>query len=328
MQYHNGSSLYRACAGKQRGLALVSVLLVVAILVIIAADMLARQRVDMRGTQNTVLARQGWHYALGGERWAIQLLRRDLLTEASSRDHLGEPWAQSLHRFPFDEGELFVRIEDANARFNLNNLVAPNGQVSEIALRQWQGLLQDFDAQPALASELLAMLIGKAVNKEIGTGDPSSDSANSIPLALVDSTELLTLPSMNKAALQRLQPLLATVPGRIKLNVNTAKLPVLQHISPILGSEKLAMIKARQQQGGFATVDEFVLAAGGDGVFGDVISEFAVSSDFFIVMVRAEYAERTTYLQSLVYRDRKQNTVQIIQRQRLTELDDDILTDD
>jgi len=308
---------------RQRGLALISVLLMVAILVIIAADILARQRIDIRGTQTTLLARQGWHYALGGERWAIQLLHRDLATEASSRDHLGELWAKPLHRFPFEDGELFVRIEDANARFNLNNIYKSGGEINPVALRHWQELSKDFALSPSLASELPALISGQVSDQEIGAVSTSSS-----PLDLVDTSELLRLPSLSLTAYRRLQPYVTAVPGNIKLNVNTAKLPVLQHISPILGNEKLAMIKSRQQQGGFATVDEFVLVAGGDGVFGDVIGEFSVSSDFFIVSVRAEYAGRSTYLQSLVFRDRKQNTLQVIQRQRLTELDDDILTDD
>jgi general secretion pathway protein K len=306
----------------QRGLALVSVLLVVAILVILAADGLMRQRIDMRSTQNTVTARQGWHYALGGERWAIQLLHRDLTSEASTRDHLAEAWAAPLHRFPFEDGKLFVRIEDASSRFNLNNIIAPNRQLSAVAMRQWQGLLQAFKADIALAGELPGLITGKALS---ASNDTSSVTQ---ALELVDSSELLTLPSMDLAAFRRLQPYITAVPGHIKLNINTAKMPVLQHISPILSGEKLTAIKERQQKGGFATVDEFLLFAGGTDVFGDVVAEFGVTSDFFIISVRAEYANHNTYLQSLVYRDRRQNRLQVIQRQRLTELDDDILNDE
>jgi general secretion pathway protein K len=314
--------LPRKLPRKESGLALVSVLLVVAILVVLAADGLMRQRIDIRSTQNTVSARQGWHYALAGERWARQLLHRDLIIEASSRDHLGEAWAARLHRFPFEEGKLFVRIEDANSRFNLNNIIAPNRQLSAVAMRQWQGLLQSVKADAALANELSAVITGKSQQT---TSDAAS---NGQILELVDTTELLLLPSMDPAPFKSLQPFISAVPGHIKLNVNTAKMPVLQHISPILTGEKLTAIKDRQQKGGFATVDEFLLFAGGTDVFGNVVAEFGVTSDFFIISVRAEYANQKTYLQSLVYRDRRQNRLQVIQRQRLTELDDDILNDE
>ena len=62
---------------RQRGVALITVLLVVAIVTVVCAGMIARQQLSIRGTANQVQARQAWHYALGGEALAQSILRRE-----------------------------------------------------------------------------------------------------------------------------------------------------------------------------------------------------------------------------------------------------------
>ena len=51
----------------QRGVALITVLLVVAIVTVVSAAMVARQQLSIRASSNQLQARQAWHYALGGE---------------------------------------------------------------------------------------------------------------------------------------------------------------------------------------------------------------------------------------------------------------------
>jgi len=116
----------------QRGVALITVLLVLAIVTVVSAAMVARQQLSIRASSNQLQARQAWHYALGGEALAQAMLARDLRAgatgetgangEAAAVDHLLEPWAQPLPAFEIDQGEILVRIEDLAGRFNLNDL--------------------------------------------------------------------------------------------------------------------------------------------------------------------------------------------------------------
>src|SRR5690606_7570020 len=46
----------------QRGVALITVLLVVAIVTVVSAGMIARQQLSIRTTANQLQARQAWHY--------------------------------------------------------------------------------------------------------------------------------------------------------------------------------------------------------------------------------------------------------------------------
>ena len=72
----------------QRGVALITVLLVVALVTVVCASLLLRQQLAIRSTGNQLLVRQAQYYAEGGELLASALLRRDLRGEQV--DHLGE----------------------------------------------------------------------------------------------------------------------------------------------------------------------------------------------------------------------------------------------
>ncbi|MET1079157.1 MAG: type II secretion system minor pseudopilin GspK [Pseudomonas sp.] len=131
--------------GRQRGVALITVLLVVAIVTVVCAGLIARQQLAIRASSNQAQARQAYQYALGGEALAQGILTRDLKTPSAGGsdsegsadeagggvtgglgaqvDHLQEAWAKPLPTFPIDEGAITVRIEDLSGRFNLNSLV-------------------------------------------------------------------------------------------------------------------------------------------------------------------------------------------------------------
>ncbi|WP_434457387.1 type II secretion system minor pseudopilin GspK [Stutzerimonas urumqiensis] len=69
---------------RQRGVALITVLLVVAIVTVVCAGLIGRQQVSIRSIGNQMQARQAWQYALGGEALARTLLRRDLEDEGGA----------------------------------------------------------------------------------------------------------------------------------------------------------------------------------------------------------------------------------------------------
>ena len=97
---------------RQRGVALVTVLLVVSIVTVICAGLILRQQLSIRGAANRVAIQQAWHYALGGEALGQSVLLRDLKKPGSDPrapiDHPLEDWARPLPVFPIDQGEIGV----------------------------------------------------------------------------------------------------------------------------------------------------------------------------------------------------------------------------
>ena len=109
----------------QRGVALVTALLVVSLATMAAVSMVTHQHVDVRRTGNLLHGEQAYAYALAAESWAPVIMNRD--KEDTEIDMLGEDWATALPPISVDGGFVNGLISDLQGRFNVNNLVGENG---------------------------------------------------------------------------------------------------------------------------------------------------------------------------------------------------------
>ncbi|MDH3905759.1 MAG: type II secretion system protein GspK, partial [Gammaproteobacteria bacterium] len=121
---------------RQRGVALITAILITALVSSVALSLAWDNALDMRRTMTLLYRDQAVHVAMGGESWVQSILRDDL--SETDTDHLGEIWASELPGLPVQsdvvQGELFGSIEDLQGRFNVNNLIDQNGEVDELAL--------------------------------------------------------------------------------------------------------------------------------------------------------------------------------------------------
>ena len=125
---------------KQQGMAIISALLIAAVVAVIAAGMLTRQSVSTRALEADQQRVQGRWLVLGGLE-----ISRQLLWDARQRDpltRLDQPWAQRLSAQGF-EG----RLEDEQGKFNLRNLVA-NERVDEAQVAAFQRLCELIGSAP------------------------------------------------------------------------------------------------------------------------------------------------------------------------------------
>ncbi len=109
---------------KQRGVALISVLFVVALTVIIAVEMSGRLQLQMLRTTNINGARQAYWYAIGAEQLAKQMIAR-INSEKDNRSstiHAGQDWSQQGLNYPVDGGTIGGELKDLQSCFNLNSL--------------------------------------------------------------------------------------------------------------------------------------------------------------------------------------------------------------
>ncbi|HTN31478.1 MAG TPA: type II secretion system minor pseudopilin GspK [Pseudomonas sp.] len=292
----------------QRGVALITVLLVVALVTVVGAGLIARQQLAIRSSGNLLTHNQAWHYALGGELLAKAILREDLRQGDPRQplDHPAEPWAQPMKPFPFDDGgTLYLRIEDAGGRFNLNALALPDNAGLQ-AFGQFQRLLRLLDIDEPYAERLRDWLDedeqatpGGAEDNDYLLLDPAYRAANR---ALAEVSELRLLLDMNEAHYRHLLPHVTALPLDARLNLNSAGPLVLASLVDGL-SPQLAqgLIVAREAQG-FASVEAFItqLGAAGQTVVGQPL---AVGSQYFRVIGEVELAGRRQVLVSLVRRD-------------------------
>ena len=109
------------CVSVQRGIALITVMLVVALAAVIATQMLARLQLQVQRTTNINFNQQAYWYAVGAEAFTKRVLFTAFEDEPDVT-HLGQMWAQGKTSYPVDFGEISGEITDMQACLNLNAL--------------------------------------------------------------------------------------------------------------------------------------------------------------------------------------------------------------
>ena len=143
---------------RQRGVALLMVLLILALMMVLASAMTERTARLYQQTATTLDNLQAKWYALGAETMAAALLQRDAL-DSPNQTHLAQNWAQEGRRFTVNDGEINATITDGQACFNLNAINRGSGEESEEIpwpARAFTRLLENLGTEPLRALQLTA----------------------------------------------------------------------------------------------------------------------------------------------------------------------------
>ena len=127
----------------QYGIAVITVLLVIALSTIMVASLAGRQQVDIRREQNESAIQLARSLAISGERFAVAVLYRDFqAADRENTDSLEDEWSETLPPVPIGEATLSGCLVDMQGKFNLNNLVDAEGNASPPFVDQFTRLLQ------------------------------------------------------------------------------------------------------------------------------------------------------------------------------------------
>lgn len=121
-----------------KGVALVTVLLIVALCTVLASQMTGRLVLQMQRTSNQVFNQQAYWYAMGAEAFAQRVLLTSFKGEADIT-HLKQQWAQGKTSYPVDFGEISGEISDLQSCFNLNALRVTKKKSNSAATADNQG---------------------------------------------------------------------------------------------------------------------------------------------------------------------------------------------
>ncbi|HET7766629.1 MAG TPA: type II secretion system minor pseudopilin GspK [Burkholderiales bacterium] len=242
----------RARAKAQRGVALITAVMIVAIAAAVAAKIAFAHQIWFRQMENV------------GDRDATDLLRRGALLWASvallddaahnSIDHLGEPWAQGLPTLPVDGGAIHVAVEDAQGRFNLNNLLL-NNQPSAPDISVFQKLLVLLNLDPLLANAVIDWMDPDSnVTSPGGAEDvdylvlKTPYRAANQPFTSVD--ELRLVRGFDEKTVQTLLPFVTVLPAGVRttININTASAVVLAALANLDVAWGQRVAEARQSK--------------------------------------------------------------------------------
>jgi len=306
-------------ATKQRGMAVISALLIAAVVAVIVGGMLSRQSLFTRSLEAEQMRVQGTARLQGG----LQLSRQ-LLWDARQRDPLirfGQPWAQPIVMTgpgqvdPLFEGQL----EDEQGKFNLRNLVS-NERVDEEQLRTFERLCEQLGVAPTVRVRIVERVISaypRLLNPELAdkapgantfdSGRDTSPEAGSTPLAptrpmLRTLQDLGSVKGVTSQLLETLAPYVTIIPANTWLNGNTASAPVLSAYVPGLALQRAEAL-VRERDGGHWFINQ------GDFVNRLRMPELqlatvkvGITSDWFRLRGQARSGQRRVELDALLQR--------------------------
>ncbi len=227
----------------QRGAALITTLLIVAVITVTVTSMASRQQLSIQRASNRQVEIQLQNLIGAGEQFAIAVLNRDQkLGERNDSDSTEDFWAQSLPPVPVDGATVEGCVIDLHGKFNLNNLVDDEGNIQTGEVERLRLLLTALNIE-AVKAEAIVDWIDPNVDvtgadgaeDDFYTGQtPAYRAANG---HMVSPTELLLVKGfrvVDEGGLDDYDVLLqhvATLPHGTRINVNTASSPVLASIA-------------------------------------------------------------------------------------------------
>ena len=244
---------------KQHGVALISVLLIIVILLAVASRLLAGHSLTITQNQNVFASNQALQYALGAESMAREALRQDLTGGGPGVDHMNEVWAQQVLPFELDEGGFMeARLTDLHNCFNLNNLA---GSAGKDATDQFKRMLSNLSVQPNLADAWIDWIDADSNVTGFGAEDSEYLIAE-VPYRtsnqpVRDLSELNLMQNVTAEEIALVQPEVCVLPvGDTRINVNTAGLHTLAAldagISPAVAEAVVSEVRE------YTTVDDFL----------------------------------------------------------------------
>lgn len=241
-------------------MALLSVMLVVALVTVTAAAMASRHQLEIRRTANLIDAEQAFWHTLGVEAWALGQLARDREEDPPNVDGLGDAWARPLGPVTVDGGQAAGRVEDLQGRFNLNGLLR-EGEPDDFQVECLDRLIATVGASPGIRNAVLDWIDPDSEPRfPDGAEDevylkltPSRRAANK---PMVTVSELRTIAGVSAEDYERLAPYLTALPEPTPVNLNTALVPVLMAMVKDLREDDAKSFANARQSGPFETVDE------------------------------------------------------------------------
>lgn len=223
---------------KQRGVVLLSILLVVALLSAITIRLVSRHSLNVAQSSHSIGSDLTLGYALGAETFAKQLLYVDLTLTGKDVDDLTETWAQPLDPFPLEEYNnafMEIQLRDLHSCFNLNSLGNTNPTIADANHKRLKMLLLNLSLPDSLADAWYDWVDTNDKTKNSGAEsptyllqDPAYRAANR-PAEHV--TEFALLAELEPEQLERLLPYVCVIPEtNLQLNPNTAPMDVLNSL--------------------------------------------------------------------------------------------------
>ncbi|HEX7855978.1 MAG TPA: type II secretion system minor pseudopilin GspK [Sphingobium sp.] len=290
----------------ERGAALLTVLMLVAVMAVITTIALERLTIATRMAQNGVSTDQGRAFLTAGETMAAMRLG-DLVTARADRTTLQGNWLGTPQTVPVPGGSVIARVRDAGNCFNVNSVVTgdtlDNLVASPVGIKQFSALLRLLGTDPQTAEQIAqasADWIDSNSSPQPGGGQEDSyyqqlpEPYRTAGTLVTDPSEIRTVAGMTAPIYDRVRPWLCALPvaALSPININTL-LPDQAILLAMLtdgrvGPDAARQLLARRPQDGYGSLVTFwgQPALSALGVPPDVSEQTKLSSRWFEVDLR------------------------------------------
>jgi len=326
---------------KQKGIALVSAMLVVALTSIVATQIFYQQQVNLRRTLNQLQAEKLYQSFLNIEVFVKSMLRADLKdNQYDSSEQLATAnemlLAATIDYSATEDGVFQARMIDKQACFNLNNVVVGDTvNNKQIIILRNVLLQQEPPIDPTLIEPLIWSLVDwldidnepKNQGAEWETYSQLSPPYQAANQALTEMSELYAVQHWNQIKPLMLTDLcvLPSIPEYTELgrylplqsaitpiNINTASPLLLKSLSDTMRNADLTGVLNKQlEEKGFESVDIFFTQLDTDNPVAEGKEKLSasfdknilsVNSSFFILSYRGEIDNLEQQYKSYLYR--------------------------
>lgn len=227
----------------QYGAALITTLLIVALITITVTAMTSSQQLAIQRASNRQVVSQLQNLLGAGEKFAMAVLHRDRKEgDRNNSDSTEDYWAQSLPPVPVDGATVEGCVIDLQGKFNLNNLVDIEGNTDQLEFQGLQRLLTALSIDSSFAESILDWIDPNidatgagGAEDDFYTGQTPPYRAANGPMA--SPTELLLVKGFRVADdggldnYDVLLPHISTLPTGTAININTASAAVLASLA-------------------------------------------------------------------------------------------------
>ncbi|VAW51410.1 General secretion pathway protein K [hydrothermal vent metagenome] len=314
-------NLFSTPAKQQKGVAIITALLIVTIAATVSITISTRLQLDVRRTSNLITQDQAQFYLLAAEEWSQRILRED--KKNTSIDALDEQWAFELPPLPVDGGSIQGRLTDLHACLNVNSLIKDNA-IAPIPKARLSQLFKNLKVKVDLTQA-----IGDWIDSNLETTNPNgAEDGYYLNLAKPYRTANTPLHSISELRLIKgfedrtiyplVKPYLCAFiidGGDINININTASAEVLQSLSETMTKSLAADIIERRTDTPFSDLKDFTSFAKLDTIIKDT-EQLSTSSNYFLLRTHAIIGQANKVMYSIIFRDDSGKTKIISRTQR------------
>jgi general secretion pathway protein K len=319
--------------GNQTGAAIIGVLVVLALCTMLVSGLFAREYITIRSVENRASLSQIRWMERAVLDWVQVALRFDAMNDARAgkvSDECTEPWTVFVDRetqldetttggialsTPERPAIISGQVKDAQARFNLNNLIDaskdPIIEKSAVQLAAFNRLLTHLQLPVSLADTLADYLL---LVRPRTVGDKTTPATQPQLMFIED---LIGLPGFTQENLSKLEKFVIFLPGKLQtsVNVNFAEPEVLAAVIDglSLGDARRAS-QASQCRTPINQKDKISQAFGGSNSLNLTLVD--VKTDFFLVDGNVRFDRMEVKTEALLKRDRTGFKVEVVWQQR------------